>query len=166
MNGDIQAWLNAAGRYPLLSKAEEVHLGTLVQRSQQPDATPGEIRAGARAKDRFIRCNLRLVISISKKYLPRIKSNPALAHSDLLQEGVIGLNRAVEKFDPERGYKFSTYGTLWIRQAMGALLLQLAVQFISRWECERCSLNYTLPLQKPSAAGAHFRPTSASATPQ
>ena len=122
MNGDIQAWLDGAGRYPLLSKAEEVHLGTLVQRSQQPDATPGEIRAGARAKDRFIRCNLRLVISVSKKYLPRIKSNPAISHEDLLQEGVIGLNRAVEKFDPARGYAASTYFTLWIRQAMGRLV--------------------------------------------
>ena len=122
MNGDIQAWLNAAGRYPLLGKAEEVHLGTLVQRSQQPDATPGEIRAGARAKDRFIKCNLRLVISTSKKYLPRIKSNPAISHEDLLQEGVIGLNRAVEKFDPARGYAASTYFTLWIRQAMGRLV--------------------------------------------
>ena len=70
----------------------------------------------------MINANLRLVISISKKYLSRIKSNPALAHSDLLQEGVIGLNRAVEKFDPERGYKFSTYGTLWVRQAIGRLV--------------------------------------------
>jgi len=72
MSDCISQWLNGAGRYPLLSKAEEVHLGTLVQRSRQSDATPREIRAGARAKDRFIKCNLRLVVSTSKQYLPRL----------------------------------------------------------------------------------------------
>ena len=123
MSGDdIGAWLNTAGRHPMLTPAEEVHLAQLVQQGYRDDATPAQLRAAKRAKDRMINANLRLVISISKKYLSRIKSNPALAHSDLLQEGVIGLNRAVEKFDPERGYKFSTYGTLWIRQAMGRLV--------------------------------------------
>ena len=123
MSGDdIGAWLAAAGRQPMLTPAEEVHLAKLVQQGYRDDATPAQLRAAKRAKDRMINANLRLVISISKKYLSRIKSNPALAHSDLLQEGVIGLNRAVEKFDPERGYKFSTYGTLWIRQAMGRLV--------------------------------------------
>ena len=123
MSGDdIGAWLAAAGRQPMLTPAEEVHLAKLVQQGYRDDATPAQLRAAKRAKDRMINANLRLVISISKKYLSRIKSNPALAHSDLLQEGVIGLNRAVEKFDPERGYKFSTYGTLWVRQAMGRLV--------------------------------------------
>ncbi len=124
MASNIQAWLDGAGRYPLLSKAEEVHLGTLVQRSRQSDATPREIRAGARARDRFIRCNLRLVVSNSRAFLHRLHRTSGLDHEDLLQEGVVGLTRGVEKFDPTRGYAASTYFTLWIRQAMGRLLQQ------------------------------------------
>lgn len=119
MFGDISAWLEAAGRYPLLTKAEEVHLGTLVQRGQQPDATPAQKRAAARARDRFIRCNLRLVVSTSKRYVRRLSRVAGMTHEDLLQEGVLGLTRGVEKFDPERGYAASTYLTLWIQQAMG-----------------------------------------------
>ena len=88
------------GRYPLLTAAEEVALAKRIERGDRE------------AKERMINSNLRLVISIAKRY-----QNRSLPLLDLFQEGVIGLNRAVEKFDWRRGYKFSTYATWWIRQA-------------------------------------------------
>ena len=92
--------MNRVGRYPLLTAAEEVALAKRVERGDRE------------AKERMINSNLRLVISIAKRY-----QNRNLPLLDLFQEGVIGLNRAVEKFDWRRGYKFSTYATWWIRQA-------------------------------------------------
>src|SRR5437763_15020001 len=97
----VQLFLNEAGRYPLLTAAEEVELAKLIERGDQ------------RAKDRMINSNLRLVVSIAKKY-----QGHGLSLLDLIQEGIIGLIRAVEKFDWRRGYKFSTYATWWIRQAV------------------------------------------------
>jgi RNA polymerase primary sigma factor len=96
----LSLFMHRAGRYPLLTAAEEV---TLAKRVERGDAA---------AKERMINSNLRLVISIAKRY--QRKDMPLL---DLVQEGVIGLNRAVEKFDWRRGFKFSTYATWWIRQA-------------------------------------------------
>jgi RNA polymerase primary sigma factor len=92
--------MHNVGRYPLLTAAEEVALAKRVERGDRE------------AKERMINSNLRLVISIAKRY-----QNRNLPLLDLFQEGVIGLNRAVEKFDWRRGYKFSTYATWWIRQA-------------------------------------------------
>src|SRR5438552_4666686 len=97
----LQLFLNEAGRYPLLTAAEEVELAKKIERGDQ------------RAKDRMINSNLRLVVSIAKKY-----QGHGLSLLDLIQEGIIGLIRAVEKFDWRRGYKFSTYATWWIRQAV------------------------------------------------
>jgi RNA polymerase primary sigma factor len=97
----LQLFLNEAGRYPLLTAAEEVELAKLIERGDQ------------RAKDRMINSNLRLVVSIAKKY-----QGHGLSLLDLIQEGIIGLIRGVEKFDWRRGYKFSTYATWWIRQAV------------------------------------------------
>src|SRR5256714_13465655 len=97
----LQLFLNEAGRYPLLTAAEEVELSKLIERGDQ------------QAKDRMINSNLRLVVSIAKKY-----QGHGLSLLDLIQEGIIGLIRAVEKFDWRRGYKFSTYATWWIRQAV------------------------------------------------
>src|SRR5579859_1534868 len=96
----LTLFMNAAGRYPLLTASEEVMLAKRVERGD-----------GA-AKERMINSNLRLVVSIAKRY-----QGHGLPLADLVQEGVIGLNRAVEKFDWRRGYKFSTYATWWIRQA-------------------------------------------------
>jgi RNA polymerase primary sigma factor len=92
--------MTRAGRYPLLTAQEEIELAKLVERGD------------AAAKERMINSNLRLVVSIAKRY-----PGHDLPLGDLIQEGVIGLNRAVEKFDWRRGFKFSTYATWWIRQA-------------------------------------------------
>jgi RNA polymerase primary sigma factor len=96
----LTLFMNRAGRYRLLTAADEVALAKRVERGD------------AAAKELMINSNLRLVISIAKRYQGR--DVPLL---DLIQEGVIGLNRAVEKFDWRRGFKFSTYATWWIRQA-------------------------------------------------
>jgi RNA polymerase primary sigma factor len=109
VNGDLatattdslQLFLNEAGKYALLSAAEEVELAKRIE--------SGDVEA----KNRMINSNLRLVVSIAKKY-----QGHGLSLLDLIQEGVIGLIRAVEKFDWRRGYKFSTYATWWIRQAV------------------------------------------------
>jgi RNA polymerase primary sigma factor len=109
VNGDLavsttdalQLFLNEAGRWPLLTKEEEIELAKLIERGDQ------------QAKERMINSNLRLVVSIAKRY-----QGHGLSLLDLIQEGIIGLIRAVEKFDWRRGFKFSTYATWWIRQAV------------------------------------------------
>jgi RNA polymerase primary sigma factor len=109
VNGDLavattdalQLFLNEAGRWPLLTKEEEVALAKRIERGD------------AEAKERMINSNLRLVVSIAKGY-----QGHGLSLLDLIQEGIIGLIRAVEKFDWRRGFKFSTYATWWIRQAV------------------------------------------------
>ncbi len=109
VNGDLavattdalQLFMNEVGRYPLLTAEEEVELAKRIERGDEE------------AKDRMINSNLRLVVSIAKRY-----QGHDLALLDLIQEGIIGLIRAVEKFDWRRGFKFSTYATWWIRQAV------------------------------------------------
>ena len=96
----LTLFMNAAGRYQLLTAADEVALAKRIER--------GDLAA----KELMINSNLRLVVSIAKRYQGR-----GVQLGDLIQEGVIGLNRAVEKFDWRRGFKFSTYATWWIRQA-------------------------------------------------
>ena len=105
----LQLFLREAGRHPLLTAAQEVELAK-------------KIEAGDRlAKQRMIQSNLRLVVSIAKNY-----RNQGLPFLDLIQEGTLGLIRAVEKFDWRRGYKFSTYATWWIRQAVARALADKA----------------------------------------
>ena len=97
----LQLFLNEIRRYPLLTADQEIHLS---KRIEQGDLD---------AKERMINSNLRLVVSIAKKY-----QGQELSLLDLIQEGIFGLIRASEKFDWRKGYKFSTYATFWIRQAI------------------------------------------------
>lgn len=113
----FSAWLAAAGRFPLLTATEEIELARKIERGAQPDATPREQRIAKRAKDRMVECNLRLVVAVAKRYRSRATANHDSC--DMLQMGVLGLIRAVEKFDYTRGYKFSTYAHAWINQAIG-----------------------------------------------
>src|SRR5215471_8648992 len=100
-SGDsLNLFMNQLGRYPLLTAAEEVELAKKIERGD------------AAAKERMINSNLRLVVHIARRFMGQ-----GVALGDLIQEGVIGLNRAVEKFDWRKGFKFSTYATWWIRQA-------------------------------------------------
>ena len=122
----MQSYLASIGRVPLLTPAEEIQLGNQVQAAaalaDRTDPTPDErraLKAGQRAKKRMIEANLRLVVAVSRRY-----PHDGLDQIDLIQEGTIGLVRAVEKFDPGRGYKFSTYAFWWIRQAMQRALDQ------------------------------------------
>ncbi len=124
----IGLYLDAVSNHDLLTAEDEVRLARTIERGQEAEeqlAADGEIDAARRvelvrhirlaehAKQQFIRSNLRLVISIAKRYTGR-----GLDLLDLIQEGNLGLIRAVEKFDWRKGFKFSTYATWWIRQAI------------------------------------------------
>jgi RNA polymerase primary sigma factor len=97
-------FLQRIGRTPLLTPAEELALAYRVER--------GDLAA----KDRMIEANLRLVVHLAKRFQ---KDGSVLALPDLVQEGTLGLVRAVEKYDPRKGFRFSTYATIWVRQAIG-----------------------------------------------
>ena len=129
----VRQYLQEIGRVKLLSAEAELTLARLVQRrerllEQQGDGdlprwadrcqlSPAELRLalhqGRRAKERMIQANLRLVVAVAKKYLQR-----GMELLDLVQEGTLGLERAVERFDPTRGFRFSTYAYWWIRQGI------------------------------------------------
>ena len=136
LSGDsVRAYLRDIGRIPLLEHDEEILLGRQVQRLMELKEmkkelelddeglanamdislkeVKKELRSGEKAKDKMVTANLRLVVSVAKKYTKR---NMELL--DIIQEGTIGLVRGVEKFDPGRGYKFSTYAYWWIRQGI------------------------------------------------
>jgi RNA polymerase nonessential primary-like sigma factor len=145
----VRTYLHEIGRIPLLSNEEEIIYGKQVQQmmalfevqeniAQDSDRLPTEqewaeaagmereilhslIRVGTRAKRKMIEANLRLVVSVAKKYQKR-----NLELLDLVQEGTLGLERAVDKFDPTKGFKFSTYAYWWIRQAITRAIAQQA----------------------------------------
>ena len=119
-------YLRGISRIPLLTPSEEIELGHHIQAMKEllnikeVNLTPKQlrcIRMGKRARDRMMAANLRLVVSIAKKY-----QNNGLDLLDLIQEGSLGLSRAVDKFDPCLGYKFSTYSYWWIRQSINRAL--------------------------------------------
>src|SRR3954471_2871173 len=121
----VRAYLNGIGRTKLLTAVQEVELSKRIEAGlfaeEKLDDAPDDLRAllqivireGRSAKDHLLEANLRLVVSIAKRYTGR-----GMAFLDLIQEGNLGLIRAVEKFDYTKGYKFSTYATWWIRQAI------------------------------------------------
>ena len=132
MNDSIGLYLNDIGKVPLLTAEDERELSRLIEegREAQEKLDAGKrsadlkakVAKAAHAKDRFIRSNLRLVVSIARRYpLPQ-----GMDLLDLIQEGNLGLEHAVDKFDWRRGFKFSTYATFWIRQAIGRALDQKA----------------------------------------
>ncbi len=137
MSDSVGQYLNEIGAVALLTADDEKMLSKTIERGRDARTTlesdekltTGErrsLRVAAReadaARDRFIRANLRLVVSIARRYpLP-----PAMELLDLIQEGNLGLEHAVEKFDWRRGFKFSTYATFWIRQSIGRALDQKA----------------------------------------
>lgn len=124
----VRVYLDEIGRYPLLSKEDEGRLARTIEAGRAAEAQlagtaaggprrrelRSEVRAGQEATQTFINANLRLVVSVAKKY--QSSEMPLL---DLIQEGNLGLIHAVEKFDWRKGFKFSTYATWWIRQAIG-----------------------------------------------
>lgn len=109
----VKMYLKEIGALPLLTSEEEIVLAKTVEAGMRGDALPEEKEAAREAKKELADRNLRLVVSIAKKYLGR-----GLQFLDLIQEGNLGLLKAVDKFDYTKGYKFSTYATWWIRQAI------------------------------------------------
>ena len=132
MSDSVGQYLNEIGLVPLLNAREERELSQAIEagqeaRERKENGETGReldraISTAAAAKDRFIRANLRLVVSVARRYpLP-----PGMELLDLIQEGNLGLEHAVDKFDWRKGFKFSTYATFWIRQAIGRALDQKA----------------------------------------
>jgi RNA polymerase primary sigma factor len=132
MNDSIALYLNDIGKVSLLTAEDERELSLVIEAGreaaaqlatgQRGAALKAAVAAAAEAKDRFIRSNLRLVVSIARRY--RLPQGMDLL--DLIQEGNLGLEHAVDKFDWRRGFKFSTYASFWIRQAIGRALDQKA----------------------------------------
>ena len=132
MSDSVGVYLNEIGKVPLLTAQEEIELSKAIEagadarlrkeRGERSVEINRRIAGAAAAKDRFIRSNLRLVVSVARRYpLP-----PGMELLDLVQEGNLGLEHAVDKFDWRKGFKFSTYATFWIRQAIGRALDQKA----------------------------------------
>jgi len=139
----LDTYLAGINEVPLLTPEEEIELATRIQR--------GDLAA----REHMIRANLRLVVSIAKNYL-----NRGLSFMDLIEEGNIGLMKAVEKFDPDAGCRFSTYATWWIKQGIRRSLINTVKtvrvpsymsEIVSRWKATAMELNYRLGRQPTSA---------------
>jgi RNA polymerase primary sigma factor len=139
----LDTYLADINEVPLLTPEQEIKLARRVQRGDQI------------AREHMIRANLRLVVSIAKNYV-----NRGLAFMDLIEEGNIGLMRAVEKFDPKAGCRFSTYATWWIKQGIRRSLVNTVrtvrvpsymSEIVSRWKATAMELNYRLGRQPTSA---------------
>ena len=130
MSPSFNSYLNEIARYPLLSANQELLYGRRIAKMRElqqlertlTDAEQRLVRSGQRARERFMQCNLQLVVHVAKKYENRRRKS--LEIMDLIQEGNIGLARAVELFDSSRGYKFSTYAYWWIKQGIQRALSQ------------------------------------------
>lgn len=116
MADSLGEYLADIGRYPLLDKQQEILLARQVREwLDDPAPLAAVVRRGKRAYHKLVNCNLRLVVSVAKRYASRLLKTELL---DLIQEGNIGLAHGIKKFDPERGYALSTYVYWWIRQAI------------------------------------------------
>jgi RNA polymerase primary sigma factor len=130
MSSSFNSYLNEIARYPLLTVDQEIQYGRRIAKMRElqglerplTDAEQRLVRSGQRARERFMQCNLQLVVHVAKKYENRKRKS--LEIMDLIQEGNIGLARAVELFDSSRGYKFSTYAYWWIKQGIQRALSQ------------------------------------------
>jgi len=116
-SSSLNWWLEQIGRTPLLSPQQELVYGRQIQEWQShpagPDSCPADLRRrGLRARERFVRANLRLVVSVAKRFRRMVAAE---AFDDLIQAGNQGLIEAVERYDPARGYRFSTYATYWVQ---------------------------------------------------
>ena len=120
LDDSVKMYLKTIGQIPLLTPEEEVYWAHEYHDNKNSN-DPDKVRRASRAKQKLIEANLRLVVSIAKKYL-----NRGMSFLDLIQEGNIGLIRAVEKFEVDRGFKLSTYATWWIRQAISRALADQA----------------------------------------
>ena len=152
----FQMFLNEAGRYPLLTAAEEVELAKRIEKGDMV------------AKERMINCNLRLVVSIAKRY-----QTQGITLGDLVQEGVLGLIRAAEKFDWRKGFKFSTYATWWIRQAVQrgvankARTIRIPVHVVEREQkVSRARRELVATLERDPTPGGDLGPLEAAAHPR
>lgn len=141
-DSDIEVYLKEIGRYPRLSRAEEQEIG---RRARDSDEA---------ARQHMVQCNLRLVVSIAKNYIER-----GLSFLDLVEEGNLGLLKAVERFDPDKGCKFSTYASWWIKQAIRRALINKVkdvrvpaymVELIGQWR--RTVLELAQQLSRPPSA--------------
>ena len=131
----IRVYLREIGRVPLLTSEQEVYLAEAIQRGERAQhglrhdgldplhrpEVEREVQMGLQARERLVESNLRLVVSVAKRY-----NNRGMTLLDLIQEGNMGLLKAIEKFDPSRGFKFSTYATWWIRQSITRALADQA----------------------------------------
>lgn len=129
MSDPLKDYLNSIAKFPLLTPQQEIQLGRRVARLLElrkldrplTKDEQRELKSGERARQRFIQSNLQLVVHVARRYVKR--NMQTLEMIDLIQEGNIGLSRAVELFDYSRGYKFSTYAYWWIRQAISRALI-------------------------------------------
>jgi RNA polymerase sigma factor (sigma-70 family) len=170
----VRVYLNEIGKVPLLSAADEVELSKRIEAGLYADhllksnntfsaSRKRDMRLvvadGARAKDHLLRANLRLVVSLAKRY-----TGHGMPFLDLIQEGNLGLIRAVEKFDYTKGFKFSTYATWWIRQAISRAMADQSrtirlpvhlVEQVNKMQRVRRELNQTLGREATHAELAH-----------
>lgn len=144
----VEQYLKEIQRVALLTAEEEQELALMMRRGSAKRATPKQKETAQEARDRFIRANLRLVVSVAKNY-----AGKGLSFLDLIEEGNLGLLKAVERFDPDRKCRFSTYATWWIRQAIRRALVNTAktvrvpsymVEYIAKWKTIQSELAHRL----------------------
>jgi RNA polymerase sigma factor (sigma-70 family) len=156
--GDIRDWMAAAARAPVADPGLTILRGQQIQAGQRPDATAAQRRAAARARRLLVQANLRLVVCMAKPYRARLQQSSVLEFADLLQAGTLGLIRAVEKYDPSRGYSFSTYAAWWIRQSIRREIEahDAPIRLSARLHQLKLKLHFAPPHLQGEALAAHL----------